>query len=143
MLSLFKIHKSFRIRHKILGVLYEDWNESKKDDQVVGSIRIADKANVSVSDIHTWQGSLVEKGEITSSDNDGQIMMSIQLAGRNAYIQNKYLKEGRKEKWDNIFDWARILIPLALLILSIVNYISNRSLNSRLNKVEQKLEKTK
>ena len=135
-----KIKKSFRIKHKILEILYKDWEENEQTERMVGSIKIANKANILVGDIHRWQGPLVQKGEITASDTDGQIMMSIQLEGRNAYIEKKYLLEGRKERWDGVWDWARILIPVGALLLSIINFISNRNLSDRIKNIEQKME---
>ena len=135
----FRIDKSYRIRHKILKALFDDWNINGQVDRIVGSIRIATLANIPIADVHLWQGLLVQAGEVNSSDTDGQIMMSIQLGGRNACIQNKYLIEGRKEKWDGAWNWARIIIPLGTLILTIVNFISNRNLNERTNKLQQQI----
>jgi hypothetical protein len=137
--NIFRINRSYRIRHAILRVLFNDWDANGQVERVIGSIIVANRARIPIADVHLWQGPLVEKGEITSSDNDGQIMMSIQLAGRNAFLQQKYIREGQKEKWDGVWDWARIVIPLATLVLSIINYASNRNLNSRLNNLEQKV----
>lgn len=70
-------------------------------------------------------------------------MMSIQQNGITAYVDKRYLKEGRKNKWDNIYDWARILIPLGALVLSIVNYVSNKSLNEKVTSIETQIENLK
>lgn len=136
----FMINKSYTARHKILEVLYKDWQDNNEVEREVGSIKVAKKSSIPIGDIHLWQGALVEKGEITSSGNDGQIMMVIQLAGRNAYAQAKYIKEGRKETWDNIWDPARIIIPLGALILSIITLILNNKLNKRVDEIQIKID---
>jgi hypothetical protein len=69
--------------------------------------------------------------------------MSIQQNGISAYIEKKYIKEGRKAKWDGVYDWARILIPVGALILSIVNFITNRNLNQKVKNIETRLEQSK
>lgn len=133
----FLIKRSFRIRHKILEVLYEDWkNNNKEKDRLVGSIKIANESKIPIGDIHLFQYLLVEKGEIIISDNDGQSMISIQGNGISAYIDKRYIKEGRKSKCDGIFDWARIVIPLGALVLSIINYYTNRILDEKIKKVQ-------
>jgi hypothetical protein len=143
----FKIDKSYIVRHKILESLYNDWEENEQSERLVGSIKIATKLNISVGDVQIWQGHLVEKGEISSSDIDGQAMMSIQFSGRNAYTEKKYLKEGRKKLWDDINDRTRILIPLAALIVSIGSLIwtirVNNNLSVRIKNIEDQLSKKK
>ena len=139
----FVIDKSFKIRHKILEVLYQDADEHEQADRMIGSIKIAKKANIPITDVHTWQSFLVQEGEIASSDNDGQFMMSILLAGKNAYVGEKYIKAGIKERWDGIYDWARIVIPIAALVISIITIILNNSLSNRVNKIEQTLKSNK
>jgi hypothetical protein len=137
----FTIDKSYKIRHRILGILYKDWEEhNHEENRRVGSVRIASETNIPIAEIHRWQNLLVEKGEITVSDNDGQFMMSIQQNGKSAYVDKRYLKAGVKERWDKIYDWARIVIPLAALVLSIINYISNRNLNQKVKNSETKIQ---
>jgi hypothetical protein len=135
-----RIKRSFRIRHKILEVLYKDWESNGKVIRQVGSIKIATDTKFPIAQIHQFQYLLVDKGEITISDNDGQSMISLQNTGITSYIDKKYLKEGRKSKWDGIFDWARILIPLGVLILSIINYVSNRSLNAKVKGMDGQIK---
>ena len=138
------IDKSYSIRHKILGVLYNDWEtHNHESDRQVGSIRIANTTNIPIADIYSFQYLLLEKGEIVISDNDGQSMMSIQQIGISAYVDKRYIKEGIKNRWDRIFDWARIVIPLGALILSITNYYSNKTLMSKIKALEEKIEKIK
>lgn len=135
----FLIDRSFRVRHKILGVLHDDLNQNGMDyERRVGSIRVASITKIHIDEIHKWQHLLVEKGEIVIADNDGQSIISILPAGNNAYIDKRYLKDGRKEKWDNIFNWARIIIPLGALILSIINFISNSNISARIKVLEEK-----
>lgn len=140
----FLINKSYRIRHKILEVLYKDWEQhDKAKDRLLGSIKIANETKIPIADIHRYQYLLVEKGDIIISDNDGQSMISIQGNGLSAFIDKRYIKEGRKSKWDGIFDWARIVIPLGALILSIINYISNRSLDEKIKTIQTTINQTK
>lgn len=136
----FKISKSYRIRHEILGVLYKDWEANGKSlDRRVGSIKIANDTNIAIGYIHQVQYLLVDKGEVIISDNDGQSMMSLQSIGITSYIDRKYIREGRKNRLDNIFDWARIIIPLAALILSIINFYANRTTESRVNHLQNQI----
>lgn len=136
----FRINKSYRVRHKILEVLYKDWEANGKTiGRQVGSIKITNDTKFPISDIHQFQYLLVDKGDIIISDNDGQSMISIQNNGISSYIDRKYIKEGRKSKWDSIFDWARILIPLGALVLSIINYYSNRSMDVKIKDLQNKI----
>lgn len=136
----FRINKSYRVRHKILEVLYKDWEANGKIiGRQVGSIKITNDTKFPISDIHQFQYLLVDKGDIIISDNDGQSMISIQNNGISSYIDRKYIKEGQKSKWDSIFDWARILIPLGALVLSIINYYSNRSMDIKIKDLQNKI----
>lgn len=136
----FKIAKSYRIRHSILGVLYKDWEANGKTlDRRVGSIKIANDTNIAIGYIHQFQYLLVDKGEVIISDNDGQSMMSLQSIGITSYIDRKYIKEGRKSKLDNMFDWARIIIPLGALILSIINFYSNRNTQIKIKELQNQI----
>ena len=140
----FFIDNSFKVRHRILEILYKDWDDNNhEENRRVGSVKIASDTNIPIADIHRWQYLLVEKGEIVISDNDGQSMMSIQKNGISAYVDKRYLKAGVKERWDKIYDWARILIPLGALILSIVNFISNRNISDRVKNLETKIQQQK
>jgi hypothetical protein len=140
----FLIDISYRVRHKILEVLYNDWKNHNRDNtRVVSSITIADTTRIPIGDIHTWQYLLVSESEISVSDNDGQFMMSLQSQGITAYINKKYIQEGRKKKWDNTYDWARILIPLAALILSAYTLFISKSASNKVNELEKRIEKLK
>lgn len=134
---------SYRVRHRILEILYKDWEEHDHEgNRRVGSVRIARDTDIPIADIHRLQHLLVEKGEIIVSDNDGQSMMTIQPNGISAFIDKRYLKSGTKDRWDKIYDWARILIPLGALVLSIINYISNRTINEKVKNIENKIQQS-
>lgn len=135
----FGIDKSYKICHAILEFLYN--NRNNQEEQLVGSVRIAESTNIPIGEIHKYQHILVNKGEIVASNNDGQSMMSIQQAGITSFVEKKYLKEGRKHFYDSIFDWARILIPLGALVLSIINFVNNNSINKKIEKIEVQLKK--
>jgi hypothetical protein len=137
----FLIDNSYKIRHRILEILYKDWEDhNHEENRRVGSVRIASETNIPIADIHRWQHLLVEKGEIIVSDNDGQSMMTIQQNGISAVVDKRYLKAGTKDRWDKIYDWARIIIPLGALILSIINYVSNRGINDKVKTIESKIQ---
>ncbi len=144
MKSPFLIDKSYRIRHKILSVLYRDWKSNNREyNRFVGSIQISTETNLLPDDIHEWQNLLVNESEIVTSDNDGQVMMSIQQKGISAYIDNKYLKDGRQNKLDGIWNWARIVIPLGTLILAGYNYYVNKGLTAKIKEIENKITQLK
>jgi len=133
------IDKSYKIRHKILEVLYSDWEtHDNEEGRRVGSIRIANETNIPIADIHRYQNLLIDKGEIIISNNDGQSMITILQNGISAYVDKRYLKDGSKEKLDRVYNWARIIIPLIALILSIFNLFSNRSTSSKTNDLDIK-----
>jgi hypothetical protein len=137
----FGIDKSYTTSHRILEYLYNDWNENNQLEQLIGSIKIAEKTNIPIAEIHKYQHILVNKGEIVVLNNDGQSMMSIQQGGATSYVEKKYIKEGRKLFFDNIFDWARIIIPLGALILSIINYVNNNNNAEKIEKIEIQIKK--
>jgi len=140
----FSIERSYKVRHKILEVLHKDWEEHDHEaNRVIGSIKIANDTHIPIAEIHRWQYLLLEKGEIVISDNDGQSMMSIQQNGINAYVDKRYIKEGWESKWNGIYNWARILIPLGALILSIINYISNQNINVKIQGLENRINHLK
>jgi hypothetical protein len=77
MKNFFSIEKSYKIRHKILEVLYNDWEQNNHEaNRRVGSVRIATETALAIADIHRWQYLLIESGEIVISNNDGQSMMT-------------------------------------------------------------------
>jgi hypothetical protein len=140
----FSIDKSYKIRHKILEVLHNDWeNHNYEENRSVGSIKVATDTNIPIAEIHQCQYLMIERGEITFTNNDGQSMMTIQQAGITAFIAKKYIKEGMKERWDRIYDWARIIIPLAALLLSIFNLSSSIKSDSKIQVLETKVEQLK
>ncbi|MCT4237488.1 hypothetical protein HZP42_13920 [Elizabethkingia anophelis] len=112
----------YKYYHKILAFLYDEWKENNEESTLVGSIKIAEKTKIPIGIIHKLQHVLVNNGDISIVNNDGQSMISIQQNGISSYVDKKYIKEGAKEFWDNIFNWTRIIIPLGALILSIINY---------------------
>ncbi len=132
------MNNKYKHCHKILKFLYDDRRTNNQEERLVGSVRIAENTNIPILRIHEMQYILVNNGDIIILDNDGQSMMSIQQQGMSSYVNKKYLKDGAKEFWDGIFNWARILIPLGALILSIINYINNDSLSKKIENIEAK-----
>lgn len=137
----FFIDKSYKIRHRILEFLYRDWEKHDQEEgRSVGSIKIATDTNIPIKEIHNCQYLMVEKGEIIISNNDGQSIMTLQQNGITSYVDKRYIKEGKKERWDAIYDWSRIIIPLLALLLSIYNYFENNSIDARIVKIEKIIE---
>ena len=69
--------------------------------------------------------------------------MSIQNKGITAYVQRRYIKEGKKEIGEQIWNIARILLPLGALILSILTAINNKTLSDRIKTIEDKISTKK
>jgi len=132
------MNKKYRHCHKILKFLYDDRRVNNQQERLVGSVRIAEDTNIPILIIHELQHILVNNGDIVVLDNDGQSMMSIQQQGITSYVDKKYIEEGNKEFWDGIFNWARIIIPLGALILSVINYFNNNSLSKKISEIEEK-----
>ena len=140
----FSIDKSFTIRHKILEYLNDDWKKHRNEEnRVVGSLAIAEATLIHTNDIHDYQNLLVTEGELIVSDNNGQIMMSITPNGKSAFVDQKYIKEGRKSKWDNIYSWARIVIPAIALAWSIINSFYSARLQSEITELKIKIQHPK
>ena len=138
----FSIDKSFTIRHKILEVLYNDWEKNGREyNRRIGSIRVAKETNISIGEIERLQNLLVGSGEISASFNDDQAMMSIQPQGVNSCVDQKYIKDGRKNRWDRIFDYSRIIIPLLALVIAIVSFVYTLKLKERVSNLESKTQK--
>lgn len=135
------MNSKYRHCHNILKFLYDDRRSNNQQERLVGSIRIAEDTNIPILKIHELQHILVNNGDIVILDNDGQSMMSIQQQGITSYVDRKYLKDGTREFWDSIFNWARILIPLLALILSLINFFSNNSLSKRISNIENRIKK--
>lgn len=133
--------KNYRNCHKILKFLYDEWNDNDQKEKIVGSIKISAKTKIPVTEIHELQYILINNGEIVVSDNDGQSMIAIQEKGITSVVEEKYLKDGRKEYWDGIFDWARIITPIIAIIISLIALYLNQNLNSKVKILEEKIEK--
>ncbi|MDR6461907.1 hypothetical protein [Chryseobacterium sediminis] len=127
--------------HKILKYLYDEWNENNQQETVIGSIKIATKTNIPIAEIHELQHILINKGEVTFSGNDGQSMLSIQQNGIAAVVDRKYIKEGRKKLWDGIFDWARIILPLGAIVVSIIAILVNMYSSKKLSELDNRVKK--
>lgn len=138
------IDKSFLYRHKLIRALYEDWEKNKTEEiRIMGSVQLSIKTNIPIQEVHICLYSMADKNEVTIANNDGQYKVSIQQPGISTATLHKYLKDGVKEKLDSVFDWARIILPLGALVLSIVNYYSNGDIKKRLLIIEQnELKKT-
>jgi hypothetical protein len=143
MLNLFRIDKRYKIKHQILQVLYEDWATTRVEGRKIGSIRISNITKIHTDDINLWHQPLISQEEITTSDNEGQFMMTITPQGRSSYIEEKYLKEGKKELWENIWDRARIIIPIISIGISAYVIIVNSNLKDRIKTLETQIRQYK
>jgi hypothetical protein len=138
-----RISNEFRIKQKILEILYEDWQETGIEGRQVGSIKIAEVTNIPIAQINRWHQSLIAADEITTVNNDGHFMMTITPKGRASYVDQNYLRKGRNEYWDGIWNWARMAIPMGALILSLITFLKNRELTNRVKDLEIQIQQLK
>jgi hypothetical protein len=126
MKNLFKPDDSFIVRHEILRLLF-DSAEKEKDPQRpqnrISTNEISEKLNVNFAKIDLYHELLHEEEEIHckyNDDNSKNHFMLITSTGRQSYIYQKHLKEGKKERKEDIKDWISIFVPLLSLIISIL-----------------------
>ena len=135
MWPLSKISESYTIRHKLLEVLY---NEDKiNPGQPFGSILLNKRTNISIEQIEKCSTLLLNENEITSSNKDDQLFITLTSRGSAAFIDNKYKKEKNTAIRTNLYYWVNIVGPILAIILSIIVLFLNHSLNNRVDKLEQ------
>lgn len=135
----FSIPKQHIIRHKILSVLYD--SENPLNNPIVGSIKIANVTKIAIGEIHTWHQSLLTEGEIVAIEENGQLHLSITENGKTSFIEKKYLRKGRKEIRESIYDWVKIVAPLLALALSAYTIYSNSELKKKIKELELQIHK--
>lgn len=128
-MKLFKPHESYIIRHEILKVLF-DSAQSEKDEQRpkvrVSLSQVAQKTGIDEKKLFLYHELLHEKDEINCnydcSDPKDHYML-IETEGRQSYIYEKYLKEGKLEAKNEMKDKVAIFAPLASFIVAIFSLV--------------------
>ncbi len=137
----FKVHESYKIRHKILAYLYEDQYKNKDCDKRIGSIEISEKTKIPIDKIHKYHEILMKDDEIDCIEKDGQHSMKIMSLGRYAYLEEKYIKNGWTDLWDYWFQPLKVIVPLIALIVSSYAIWYNSTLSDKIKKIANKVEK--
>ncbi len=128
------MRKQYKIRHIILQELFDSAGK-EKNPQIpkirLSNIEIAKRTNIPIADIDIFHELLNEEKEVECCfDLKGTHDMVITSKGRQSYINKKFLKEGRKEFWDNIYDPLKIILPgISILIAALALYFTNTSTN--------------
>lgn len=133
----FKTDESYAIRHKILEYLF---NNSEFEDDEIGSIKVAEMTGIPIKKIHTYHELLKKGGEITCCEEGGQHMMRLKESGRYAYLENKYLKEGRNDFIEYWFSIVKIVAPIVAIVISVFSLVIGIQSTNKVQKLEQKLE---
>ena len=136
----FKVDESFTIRHKILETLFNDQETSGVCDKRVGSIDICKQNKCPIDKVHRYHEILKKEDEIDCCEENGHHRMFIKEAGRYAYLEKKYEKQGWTELWDFWFQPLKVIIPFFALVVSAVAIILNLSQTSKLERLNNRID---
>jgi hypothetical protein len=142
-MSLLKIHKSFRTRHKILKTLYDDQEKANDCFKRVSSKDISDCSKIPLDQLHFYHELLKQNDEIDCCEQDGLHQMYIKEQGRYSYLDEKYLKEGRKLYWDKIYDPLKVILPLITICISVFAIYINSTTSQKLKGLQDQIEALK
>lgn len=149
-MKIFQPHESYLIRHKILEFLFIKSNEEvnyQDPESEYTAEEISDYTGIEKEKITLYHEFLHEVGEVHCCICENvkcKHHMKITLAGRQAYIHRKYLKEKETEKRNLIKDYSAILSPLVSvlsLIVAIVVATKSCAKSRPENKVELYIER--
>lgn len=140
--NILKVGEVYRIRHSILKTLFEaaskEHNPQYPKVRVTSSF-ISEKTLWPLEKIDLYHEQLHENKEIdckmecTEGSNIKEHNMLLTPLGRQAYINRKYIKEGRKEYWDSIYDPFKVIIPVFTIVISglalYLNILSTKKYN--------------
>ena len=140
----FKVDESYTIRHQILETLFNDQETSGVCDKRVGSIDISKQTKCPIDKLHRYHEILKKDDEIDCCEENGHHRMYIKELGRYAYLEKKYLKEGRADLWDYYYHPMKVIIPTIAVIVSIwaicVSYFSTSRQLQKLSDKDQQIE---
>lgn len=136
--------ESFTIRHKILEALFN--SAAQERNPQIPKIRlsagdISTQTNVPIDKINIYHELLHEEEEIncTFCEPHDSHEMLITSKGRQSYIDSKYLKEGKKQFWDSIYDPLKIILPIFSVGIAALALYQNSSSSNKIEKVETQL----
>jgi hypothetical protein len=121
-----------KIRHKILEMLYAKVIALNDiDDRFVHNSHydvliedISTKLKVSVNLISEFALQLFVEEEIEIDfDESGRKVIRILNNGINAFVDQKYLLDGRKKMLEIVFDYLKIISGIILLCITIITFI--------------------
>ena len=163
-MTIFKIHESYLIRHEILKSLFsyaQQERDFQKPKNRISLSQISTDTKILFEKLLIYHELLHEENEINCSydcDDPNHHSLLLETKGRQSYIYEKYLKDGHKETRDNIKDKVAIFSPLltviialASLTMSLLNYTKtsnqqdkiNSLENSKTTEINSKIEKNK
>ena len=136
--------KSFRIRHQILEELFKSAS-TEKNPQIpknrLSNVEISKRTGISIHDVDIFHELLHEEGEINCCfDSKALHEMLITSKGRQSYIDKKFIKQGRKEFWDNIYDPMKIILPIISIVIAAVAIYLNSSNSSKMQEIERRIK---
>lgn len=137
-----KVEESFKIRHKILEHLFKEQEKLSGADcnKRFGSIELHTKLNIPIEKIHRYHEILKKDDEIDCCETDNQHKMFIKEKGRYAYLENKYLKQGRFELWEYYFQPLKVIVPILAVIVSTTAIIYNMKQSNKVELLNKRLE---
>jgi hypothetical protein len=129
--NMFRIKQSYRVRHKILDYLFQE-AEKERNPQVptnrISSIELSKKTKIPIEYIDLYHESLNEEKEIDCCFTEKLHKMLLTSKGRQSFIDKKYIKEGRKAYWDNLYDPLKIILPtVSILLAGFALYLNSNS----------------
>ncbi len=136
--------KRYKIRHQILEQLFSS-AVTEKNPQLpklrTSNVEIAKLTGIPIHDIDTYHELLHEEGEVDCCfDQKGLHEMLITSKGRQSFIDKKFLKEGRKEFWDGLYDPLKIILPvISILVAAVALYLNSLSA-SRVDNLKSQVE---
>lgn len=140
--------EQFTIRHKILEELFK--SAAKEKNPQIPKIRlsskdIAQQTNIPYEKIDIYHELLHEEGEINCEFCEPHVSheMLITSKGRQSYIDSKYLKEGKKQFWDSIYDPLKIILPIISLLIASLALYQNFNSSHKIETVETQLNSFK
>jgi hypothetical protein len=143
------IPKRFSIRHQILSILCEKLNDVEK---VKGKVfkqslidvecsTIAERLGISIKRIHELSSKMQKENEVEFEFLGNVEIIRIRENGIIAFIDRKYLINGRDFVLDSLKKYLAIISGILLLIIAVITFILN-IIDTRQNKNDiQKLEK--
>jgi uncharacterized BrkB/YihY/UPF0761 family membrane protein len=125
--------KKYKVRHALLGALQARLSKfgdvSHLSRKEIQHLQMTPEAVSSVTgylktDLINQADYLLLLEEVSIYRTGSNIEMSILAPGSVAYFDSKYLQEGRKVFWSNLFDVAKTISTVVLLIFAVITFIT-------------------